>query len=85
MGNPNALRGQLFVGKVYLGFKTVKLWGRRQDLQQVVPHVQASVDKGGERAPQVCGWVKKVVNDGVGGGGRGVGEGPVEQEIGKLR
>ena len=71
--------------KSVFGLETVKLSGGGQDLQQVMPHAQASVDKGGERAPQVCGWVKTVANYGVGGGGRGVGEGPVEQEVAELR
>ena len=62
----------------------VKLSGGWQDLQQVMPHAQASVNEGGERAPEVCGWVKSMANLRVGGGGRGVGEGPVEQQVGEL-
>jgi hypothetical protein len=58
-------------------------WGW-QDLQKVSPHVQALVQKGGERAPEVRGWVEDMVDDGIGGGGSGVGEVPVKAQICKV-
>jgi hypothetical protein len=39
------------------------------------------MNKCGERAPEVCWWVKHVVDDGVGGGGGVVGEVPMEAEV----
>ena len=53
-----------------------------QDLQEILPSGQALIQKGGERAPEVCGWVELMVDDGIRGGSGGVEEVPIEAEIG---
>ena len=44
-----------------------------------MPLNQATIDECGERAPEVRGWIKDVVDAGIGGGW--VREGPVKEEV----
>jgi hypothetical protein len=52
-----------------------------QDLQEVLPHVQASIQISGGRTPEVSRWVESMIDYGVGGGSGWVRMVPKETEV----